>query len=362
MPHIPELVVERIATYADTKSLVVLASCNRQWNRYISQLRTWKQRYTQEHPLEDDDELSWLRWYIKTLRASATDTSSDDGDIDWFRAYCHRHACDANWFKNDPKRVKDVKEVTAGSRNRDIVLDRMYRDFSLKEKYVFEYCQPRRAASQQSRYWRRHILRSPDSDSNGYLIECVLTSTFMVVTSVLKTSHVLYIWSASRTLNTKPRRLCYPSCFYQDARDHWLLFITKETHKSDDDQTTATTIHVMNMATERSSKHHVHVDVQHALLQRMTEDTATVLLVTYNEDDGYFAFQWSLWQFSPGQPDSDCRCLMRGEPITWDISFTPTISRLDDNRCMLIMQYIRRSQPELNNGYGNEYKMLDLSA
>ncbi|RKP24271.1 hypothetical protein SYNPS1DRAFT_29962 [Syncephalis pseudoplumigaleata] len=179
MPHIPELVVERIATYADTKSLVVLASCNRQWNRYISQLRTWKQRYTQEHPLEDDDELSWLRWYIKTLRASATDTSSDDGDIDWFRAYCHRHACDANWFKNDPKRVKDVKEVTAGSRNRDIVLDRMYRDFSLKEKYVFEYCQPRRAASQQSRYWRRHILRSPDSDSNGYLIECVLTSTFM---------------------------------------------------------------------------------------------------------------------------------------------------------------------------------------
>ncbi|RKP23373.1 hypothetical protein SYNPS1DRAFT_30889 [Syncephalis pseudoplumigaleata] len=121
----PVLVIERIAAVADSPSLVLLASCNRHlWQCIRGLQHYWKQRYMQEHPLEDDEELSWLRWYIKTLRASGLLASSaSDGDIDWFRAYCHRHACDANGFKNDPKRVKDVEEVTVRSKSRDIVLD-----------------------------------------------------------------------------------------------------------------------------------------------------------------------------------------------------------------------------------------------
>ncbi|RKP23669.1 hypothetical protein SYNPS1DRAFT_30577 [Syncephalis pseudoplumigaleata] len=161
----PQLVIECIAAYADTASLIVLASCCRQlWQGVRDLQHYWKQRYMQEHSFEIDEELSWLRWYITTMRASGLLASSaSDDDINWFRAYCHRHACDANLFKNDPKRVKGIKEVTMRSRNRDIVLDRAYGIASLRYFPVFEYCQPK-GGSYQDRYWRSY--RVHDSDYN----------------------------------------------------------------------------------------------------------------------------------------------------------------------------------------------------
>ncbi|RKP26447.1 hypothetical protein SYNPS1DRAFT_27859 [Syncephalis pseudoplumigaleata] len=68
----------------------------------------------------------------------------------------------------------------------------------------------------------------------------------------------------------------------------------------------------MDLATGRSSKYWIHRGIFSTLLQRVTEDTATVLLTKYAEGDDYTALFWSLWQFSPSQPDSNCRCLMQG--------------------------------------------------
>ncbi|RKP27667.1 hypothetical protein SYNPS1DRAFT_26695 [Syncephalis pseudoplumigaleata] len=310
--------------------------------------RIWQQRYREQHSLNDDEEIRWLQWYIKTLYASgllAPSADDDDCNIDWFRAYCHRRACDANLFKNDPKRVKDIEEAAAlGSRKRAIVLDRIFMvHSSLDECHVLEHCQPK-ATSSRERYWRNHRLHCAGADlyvttqGNTSITDTFLT--FTADTSASQDAHRRFtgilVWPVSRMSSMEPRRLPYPKCKYLGIRGRWLLFSTRETHASDGVEMERVLVHVMDLATARSSVYQADAEPWRVHLQRVTEDTATVLFMAQNTVGERNMIDWSLWQFSVSQVEGSPCCLMRGSYQRDEYSYELDIRRVDDDRFIIV--------------------------
>ncbi|RKP25973.1 hypothetical protein SYNPS1DRAFT_28309 [Syncephalis pseudoplumigaleata] len=353
MQHIPELVIERVAVYADTSSLVLLASCNRHLRQCIRrQQRVWQQRYRAQHSLDVDEEMRWLQWHIKTLRPSAS--------IDWFRALCHRRACNANWFKNDPGQLKDVEEVAARSRRRVTVLDRVFflDPASLNGCHVMEHCQSSIASSTR-RYWRTFrpycsdVVRNITAHGNYPMSDAFLAIAANSATSSTdRGGYVdLLVWPAHRIASMEPRRLSYPNCTYYGIHGRWLLFYTEEVHALDDAEGKTRFVHIMDLATGRSSQFHVDSMPSHAFLQRVTEDAATVLLAFYGAMGVHWPVNWSLWQFSLSQVDGHHpRCLVQGSFNIARLFIDLNIQRLDNDRFIVVHanRNVSEEQEKLN--------------
>ncbi|RKP27820.1 hypothetical protein SYNPS1DRAFT_26552 [Syncephalis pseudoplumigaleata] len=336
-----DLVIERIALFADTPALVLLASCNRYLWHCIGQLYIWQHRYRAHHSLDADEEVRWLRWYMRTLRLSA---NGDAVSINWFRAYCHRRACDANWFKNDPGRVRSVEEMPASSREHVTVLDRVFfTDPSVRNCRVFEHCQTE-SISTSRRYWRsctpRYYGPRVEITAHG---SYPMSSAFLAIAATSEhqsdgqeSIYSLLVWPAHRISRMQPRRPSQPCLRYCDMRGRWLLFYTGSTRAPAGTGRRMTSICVMDLATDRTSILDTNMHQSHAFLMRETADSATVLLVADAELDGHRRVVWSLWRFSIAEAECDRRCLMEGSIRMADDFHKLSVDVLDDHRFMVI--------------------------
>jgi hypothetical protein len=64
MLHIPTLVIERIAIYADPNSFVAYALYSKEFFNAISQLQYWwEQHYQKHYLLNDNKEAAWMIWW-----------------------------------------------------------------------------------------------------------------------------------------------------------------------------------------------------------------------------------------------------------------------------------------------------------
>ncbi|KAI9594321.1 hypothetical protein BDF19DRAFT_466519 [Syncephalis fuscata] len=222
MQHIPVPVVERLAVFADDKSLVLFASCSQWlWQCVGIQQRVWRQRYIQHYTFKDDDEVQWLSWYVRTLRVSgalavtsntAIDvTQLNDHDINWFRAFCHRRATSANWLRDKPYPIYDIVEDTSDS-DQVIVLQRISNNSRiLGECGVIEQCQPIGKPKHQQ-FWRLRKVCCDGFDP-AVNVEQFLVSDKFVVIVIKKTNKAsnavgipcnVLIWPVHRVSTIQP--------------------------------------------------------------------------------------------------------------------------------------------------------------
>jgi hypothetical protein len=62
---------------------------------------------------------------LKTLHVSGNELlSKNKYAINWFSAFCHRRVADANWLKNDPRQLQDIR-VDTPNKHRIVVLQRI---------------------------------------------------------------------------------------------------------------------------------------------------------------------------------------------------------------------------------------------
>ncbi|KAI8056743.1 hypothetical protein BDF22DRAFT_209433 [Syncephalis plumigaleata] len=238
MLPIPNLVIERIAIYVDTNSFIAYALCSKELFRTISQLQYWwKKRYQERYSLNDDREADWMIWYMKTLRVSGLSSPLDKESlrndkyaINWFRAFCHRRATDASWFKNDPRQLQDIQMDTP-SKHRVAVLQRItFNRETLGACGVIEQCQHINGSS-SDRFWR---LRKPyhnGIDPNITVKDIVIANhCFIVVIDKPKgcssnytmPGHVL-VWPIHCLTSVSPRCLPYPCNRRISIRGNWML-------------------------------------------------------------------------------------------------------------------------------------------
>ncbi|KAI9597121.1 hypothetical protein BDF19DRAFT_311770 [Syncephalis fuscata] len=224
MIHIPILVIGRVAAFADSDSLVLLSCCSK-WLRYcVSQHNNiWHQRYRQYYNLADGNEIKWLAWYVKTVRASkllalqtkktASITQLSNQHIEWFHAFCYRRATDANWLKSAPYPVKDLTEEESDN-TRSIILQRIvYHHTDIHKCFIAEQCQPI-GDTFTKRFWYLRKLFHNDINCKSQIKQCLISDRFVVTISRQRnsTNHIrgktctISIWPVNRISITRPRQ------------------------------------------------------------------------------------------------------------------------------------------------------------
>ncbi|KAI9592503.1 hypothetical protein BDF19DRAFT_498505 [Syncephalis fuscata] len=232
MDHIPIVVIGRVAVFADNDTLVLLSCCSK-WLRYCVRQHNnlWYQRYKLDYNLAEGNEIKWLAWYVKTVRASkllapqakktVNTAQLNSQHIEWFYAFCYRRATDANWLKDTPYPVKDVVEKEPDN-TRSIVLQRIeHYHIDPQKCFIVEQCQPIGEASNK-RFWRLCRLFSDDVDYILLIKQCLISDKFVVAISEQANSANLIcgktctisIWPVNRVSIMQPRQF---SCLCDDA-------------------------------------------------------------------------------------------------------------------------------------------------
>ncbi|KAI8056776.1 hypothetical protein BDF22DRAFT_740281 [Syncephalis plumigaleata] len=355
MLNIPRLVVERIANYADADSLIAFALCSRELWKTISQLHHWwEQCYQEEYSFNDDREAGWMIWYMKTLRVSGLSSPLDKESLhkdkyamNWFRAFCHRRATDANWFKNDPRQLQDIQMDTP-SKHRVAVLQRInFKHETLDGCGIIEQCQPI-GGSSSDRFWR---LRKPNYTgigskivlkdlvkSYGYCIAVVCKEEGSVsYTAVLGT---VLVWPVSRVAVMPPCVLQYECLGQLNIHDNWLLYKCSNSstiYGKNSNMAGGTTTILMDLATRTYYTHYSYGLRNKTFLQRVTTDTAVILDAHYRSSDhGTKVIHWVLWEYSIHRPEGNPKCLMSGHlDVGRRGGRVPSIKRLDNYRAMI---------------------------
>ncbi|KAI8055180.1 hypothetical protein BDF22DRAFT_675780 [Syncephalis plumigaleata] len=356
MQSLPELVLERIATYAEPDSLVILASCCRQLWLYISRQQSiWEQQYRMRYSLLDDQEAKWMSWHMKANAALSKQTVNTISDkrgirrkchtcINWFYAFCQRSATDKHWFKNDPKQLQDVKTNDMSDIHVDVLQRIVHHNKTIDECQIIEQCQPYNNAMVNDRFWR---LRKPyytDIDADTILKNVILSSLFLIAfithpgTSSNKSrlSEEILAWPVHRASNLKPRRLAYRYNNNLNVIDRWMQFNYYEKITSEDDDPGISTVYVLDLATGRACSNTFSGFISKSFLQRVDNNKAIVFQASLTRHHNEGIVHWSVWQFSTSQTGMTSRCIVDGRfSIGKSDNTIPPTQRLDDNRVLV---------------------------
>ncbi|KAI8056839.1 hypothetical protein BDF22DRAFT_773405 [Syncephalis plumigaleata] len=434
MNVIPSVIVERIAIYADTNSLVALAACCRQLWWHITQLQPiWMHRYQEHYKFKDDKEAAWISWYTKTLRISSSSASSASSaslrlayrsvenkhyNINWFHALCHRRTTDANWFRNQSKHLQSI--ITTREHTRVVVLQRiLIKDTILHKCRVIEQCQPLEGTN-DARFWRLctpcYTGFDPDitvkniSISDKYLLMFIShpegsSSDYQLPGSIL-------VWPVNRIATMPPRCLTYPyngsvniqrrcrglvvrrpssdrrgpgrlnqrptsPIDFQEIgyamsslvdmpssvniRGCWAMF-NYSVKKPDSRKVEAVIIHVLNLNTGRVCINTFNSVVTWSFIQRITNDTVTVIRVSFEGFHFATPVKWSVWEFSNILVSDTPRCLMKGSFVVSGFNdLTPLMERLDDDRIIVRCLAFRNNNNDNGDDDGGQSINDDMS-
>ncbi|KAI9597151.1 hypothetical protein BDF19DRAFT_421092 [Syncephalis fuscata] len=331
MIYIPILVIERVAAFADSDSLVLLSCCSK-WLRYcVSQHNNvWHQRYRQYYNLADGNEIKWLAWYVKTVRASrlltlqtkktVSITQLNNQHIEWFHAFCYRRATDANWLNDTPYLVKDLVEKELNS-TRSVVLERItYHHPKLRQCFIAEQCQPIREIATK-RFWRLRRLFQDDANCKSQILQFLISDRFVVTINRQKSSakavhgkiHTISIWPVNRVSIMRPRQF---SCSYSTASicGRWIMINSSETTVEETNiSNIITTTRVFDLANGQMCMGTVATHQGETFLLRTTEETATVFSRILQHSDTTTTLKWNVWEFSNCHLGYGPRCLMQGK-------------------------------------------------
>ncbi|KAI9593983.1 hypothetical protein BDF19DRAFT_424020 [Syncephalis fuscata] len=354
MDHIPILVIGRVAIFSDSDSLVLLSCCSK-WLQYcISQQNNfWYQRYKQYYNLADDNEIKWLAWYVKIVRAPKLFASQikktiniarlHNQHIKWFHAFCYRRATEANWLKDTPYPVKDLMEKKLNN-IQYIVLQRIaHRDSDLRRCFIVEQCQPIGEISTK-RFWHLRRLFLGNASYELYVKQCLISDRFVVTISRQTNSpgyvnvkpSIISVWPVSRVSIMQPRQFsCL--CNNTDIRGRWMIVDHSEiVVKEMPWLGSLTTTRVFDLANSQMCMGTIKTHQGETFLLRVTEEAATVFSRTLHHSDTTTTFRWNVWEFSNRYLGYGPRCLMQGEIRfkKYDDSAIP-VKKLDDNRLLI---------------------------
>ncbi|KAI9591819.1 hypothetical protein BDF19DRAFT_246684 [Syncephalis fuscata] len=379
MNHIPILVIERIAVFTDSDSLVLLSCCSK-WLRYcISQQNNlWHQQYKQYYNLADNSEIKWLVWYVQTTRASkplAQHTKNAIGIaqlnnqyIEWFCAFCYRRATDANWLKDTTYPIKDL--VGGKTDNiRSIVLQRIaYRHTDLRKCFIAEQCQSVEDISAK-RFWRLRKLFSNDADYKYHVQQCLISDKFVVAISTQTNNpgyfkvkpSIISIWPVSRVSIMRPRQF---SCLCNNAniRGRWMTVTHFEVAAEKIDRTILLErTHVFDLAYGQKCMGTITTYKGKVFLLRVTEEAAVAFSRTLHHSDTTITFKWNVWKFSNRHLEDNPRCLIQGE-IHFKRSKSAGIfvKKLDDTR-VLIENNSLFAANQMNENTADDIKLAMIS-
>jgi hypothetical protein len=194
MQHAPVPIVERITVYAEDAALVAFAaSCRWLWQCASLQQRVWHQRFQKRYSLEDDREMQWLCWYVRTLRLSGllSPSSQDntdmkrlsDYDINWFRAFCHRRATDARWFNESTYKIREPLEIMPANASLQVLQRIPVKNSTIGNSGVMEQCQVIGCPDQQS-FWRMRKFCLDGIDPTISVSQLCISDMFVVAYSI----------------------------------------------------------------------------------------------------------------------------------------------------------------------------------
>ncbi|KAI9594320.1 hypothetical protein BDF19DRAFT_466518 [Syncephalis fuscata] len=319
MQHIPVPVVERLAVFADDKSLVLFASCSQWlWQCVGIQQRVWRQRYIQHYTFKDDDEVQWLSWYVRTLRVSGALAATSNTAIDVTQLNDH----DINWFLEDTSDSDQGNQNTNNLALRKVCCDGFdptvnVEQFLVSDKFVVI------------------VIKKTNKASNA-----------------VGTPYNVLIWPVHRVSTIQPYSVPYLCNRKSSIRGRWLLlnYIERSLNRK---LAPLSTTRVFDMATRQICMGSIQNSKGTSFIQRATEDTATVFYAYIDRVDTFQTVHWSVWQFSVCQLEDNPQCLMQGEfTITCLAVLQCPVERLDDERVLVakhVMGGFNESANEVNS-------------
>ncbi|KAI9596169.1 hypothetical protein BDF19DRAFT_422171 [Syncephalis fuscata] len=305
--------------------------------------------YKQYYNLDDDNEIKWLAWYVKTVRVSkllASQTKKainitqlSNQYIEWFHAFCYRRANDANWLKDTPYPVKDLMKKEPDN-TYAILLQRIaYHHVDLRRCFIAEQCQSIGEAFTR-RFWRLRKLFLNDVHYKFNTKQFLISDKFVVTINgqtnstnlIHKKPCTISIWPVHQLLFMRPRQF---SCLCDNAsiRGRWMMInylepVAENTNNSNVLRNTR----IFDLANGQMCMGTITTYQGETFLLRVNEESATVFSRSLYHSDTTTTLKWNVWEFSNCHLGYGPRCLMQGE-IRFKKSNDSAIlvRKLDDN-------------------------------